>query len=60
MTQFKENAWTDRRTEEQKDGQTLFYRILPATGRGPIVNFYSPEIIRKRYRFFDDFSGNRS
>ena len=35
--QFKENARTDRRTEGQtKDGQTLFYRTLPATAGGPI------------------------
>ena len=32
MIQFKENAWTDGR----KDGQTLFYRALPATTGSPI------------------------
>ena len=26
----------NRRTEGQKDGQTLFYRTLPATAAGPI------------------------
>ena len=36
MIQFKENAWTDGRTEGWKDGQTLFYRTLLATARGPI------------------------
>ena len=39
MTQFQENAWTDRRTEAQMDGQkdrqTLFYSFLPATTGGP-------------------------
>ena len=33
MIQFKENTWTDGRT----DGQTLFYRTLPATARGPKI-----------------------
>ena len=32
MIQFEENAWA----EGQKDGQTLFYRTLPATAGGPI------------------------
>ena len=41
MIQFKENARTDRRTEGQwKDGQTLFYRTLPATAREPIINIF--------------------
>ena len=38
MIQFKENTWTDgrmeRQTEGRKDGQTLFYRTLPATAGG--------------------------
>ena len=37
--QFKENAWTDRRTKGWTDGrtegQTLFYRNFPATTEGP-------------------------
>ena len=32
MIQFKENVWTDG----WKDGQTLFYRTLPATTGSPI------------------------
>ena len=40
MIQFKENAQTDRRMEGPKDGwkdgQTLFYRTLPTTARGPM------------------------
>ena len=35
MIKFKENAWTDGRTEGQKDRQTLFYRTLSATVGGP-------------------------
>ena len=43
MTQFQENACTDKGTEGQteawkdgvKDRQTLFYRILPAISGGP-------------------------
>ena len=31
MIQFEENAWADEKTE----GQTLFYRTLPATAGGP-------------------------
>ena len=31
MVQFKENAWTDG----WKDGQTSFYRTLPATTGSP-------------------------
>ena len=31
MIKFQENAWT----EGWKDGQTLFYRTLPATAEGP-------------------------
>ena len=41
MIQFQENAQTDGRTDEQKDGlkdgQALFYRTLPATARGSII-----------------------
>ena len=36
MIQFQENAWTEGRMEGWKDGQTLFYRTLPATAGGPI------------------------
>ena len=36
MIQFQENAWTDR----QKDGQTLFYRTLPAITRNPKSCFF--------------------
>ena len=45
VTQFQENAWTDKRTDRRtvgrkdKYGQTLFYRTLPATAGGPI-NFF--------------------
>ena len=35
MSQFSENLRTDGRTEKRKDGQTLFYRILPAKTWGP-------------------------
>ena len=35
MIQFQENARTDRKTAGWKDGQTLFYRTLPATTRCP-------------------------
>ena len=31
MIQLQENAWTEGRMEEQKNGQTLFYRTFPAT-----------------------------
>ena len=34
MIQFQESAWTDGRKDLQKDGQTLFYRTLPATAWG--------------------------
>ena len=34
MIQFRENAWTEGQKEGQKDGQTLFYRTLPATTGG--------------------------
>ena len=34
MIQFKENGWTDGR----KDGETLFYKTLPATAGGPIIS----------------------
>ena len=44
MIQFKENTWTDGRTERQtegwKDRQTLFYRTLPATASGPKKNIH--------------------
>ena len=33
--QFQENACTEGSMEGQKDGQILFYRILPATARAP-------------------------
>ena len=36
MIQFKENAWTDKWKDGWKDRQTLFYRTLPATTKGPI------------------------
>ena len=35
MIQFQQNAWTDRRTEGRKDGQTLSYSTLPGTAGGP-------------------------
>ena len=35
MIQLQENAWTDDLMEGRKDGQTLFYRALPATTEGP-------------------------
>ena len=35
MIQFKENAWTDGRTDGRMDAQTLFYRTFPATAGGP-------------------------
>ena len=45
MMQFKENAWTDRRTEGgtegQKDGQTLFHRTLLATAGAPKSKTYN-------------------
>ena len=36
MSQSLENFWTDRRT----DGQTLFYRTLPATAAGPTKDLH--------------------
>ena len=33
--QCQENLQTDRRTDGKMDGQTLFYRTLPAKARGP-------------------------
>ena len=40
MIQLKENTWTDRQKDgwkdRRKDGQTLFYRTLPVTTRGPM------------------------
>ena len=48
MSQFRENLWTDRKTDKdgqkdkwkdwQKDGQTLFYRTLPVEARGSITD----------------------
>ena len=38
MSQFWENLWTDRRTNERTDGRTLFYRPLLANAGGPIIN----------------------
>ena len=35
MIQSKENAQTDQQKDRWKDGQTLFYRTLPATAGGP-------------------------
>ena len=35
MSQFQENLQTDKRT----DGQTLFYRSLPAEAGGPIKRY---------------------
>ena len=35
MIQSQENAQADRRTEGKKNEQTLFYRALLATARGP-------------------------
>ena len=35
MIQFKENAQTDGQRGRRKDGQTIFYRTLPGTIRGP-------------------------
>ena len=37
MIQLQENAWAERLMEGWKDGQTLFYRTLPATAEGPII-----------------------
>ena len=34
MIQFQENIWT----EGWQVGQTLYYRTLPATARGPIYS----------------------
>ena len=34
MRQFQENLQTDDRRDVRTDGQTLFYRILPAKARG--------------------------
>ena len=37
MTQFQENTQTEKKDRKGwKDRQTLFYRILLATSRGPI------------------------
>ena len=49
MIQFQENAWIEGRTERRKDGQTLFYRILPAAagrGWGPIMTYSSANLFR--------------
>ena len=45
MIQFQENARKGKRTDEWKDGQTLFCRTLPATARVPISGKYK----RQRY-----------
>ena len=37
MSQSWENLWTDGRTDRRMDGQTLFYRTLPAEAGGPIM-----------------------
>ena len=34
MIQFKENAQTDGQKDRRTDGQTLFYRTLPAAAGG--------------------------
>ena len=39
MIQFQEKAWTDgwknTQRDRRTDGQSLFYKTLPATGGGP-------------------------
>ena len=35
MIQLQENAWAEGRMEGRTDGQTPFYRTLPATADGP-------------------------
>ena len=35
MIDFQKNTQTDGRTKGWKDGQTIFYRTLPATAHGP-------------------------
>ena len=40
MIQLQENAWTDGLMEGRKDGQTLFYRALPATTEGPETDWH--------------------
>ena len=35
MIQLQENAWAEGLMEQWKDGQTLFYRALPATAEAP-------------------------
>ena len=41
MRQFQENAQPDRNKDgRSKDGQTLFYKTLPATAGGPINHHY--------------------
>ena len=70
MIQFKKNARTDGRTEvrtdRQKDGQTPFYRTLPATAgvqkniklkSGQCSYSLTPENIRKQKKFLM-FSGS--
>ena len=42
MSQCQENLWTDGRA----DGQTLFYRTLPAKARGPIK-----DLVAVSYKF---------
>ena len=46
MSQFRENLQTDGRT----DGQTLFYRTLPAEAGGPEKNYdmREPLSLKKR------------
>ena len=53
MIQFKQNTQTDG----QKDGQTLYYRILPATAGGPkTMNFEKHLYVfmqeKRRYLYF--------
>ena len=48
MIQFKENAQTDRWKDKRTD--TLFYRALPATARGPISQNNLERIGNKVYR----------
>ena len=39
MIQFKKTTWTDGKMKRSRDGQTLFYRTLPAMTRCP-KSFY--------------------
>ena len=56
MTQFEENAWTERRTEGWKDRQTLFYRTLLATARGIIKAFIGVLIAMGLTQFLETHS----